>query len=112
MANIKFLLGLTSLLFLNSAIAAPAGVGKTVFESTCIACHGADGGGVIPGVPDFKRKDGPLSKSDAVLSKHVTEGFQGPESPMAMPAKGGNPSLTNKEVREVLKYIRQEFGRR
>ena len=99
------------LAFANDASeAADTAAGKGVFEQTCIACHGANGKGTIPGVTDFTAKGGPLSKSDAELLKNISEGFQSPGSFMAMPPKGGNPLLTEAEVRAVLAYLRAEFG--
>ena len=29
---------------------------------------------------------------------------------MAMPSKGGNPALTEEDIRAVLAYLRTEFG--
>lgn len=84
--------------------------GKEIYNQTCTACHGADGKGVLPGVPAFTQAGGPLRKSDAMLIKHITEGFQSPDSPMAMPAKGGNPGLTDSDMRATLNYIRKQFG--
>lgn len=84
--------------------------GKAVYEGTCIACHGADGAGTIPGVPDLTDKSGPLSKSDDVLLKNVTEGMQSPGSPLAMPAKGGNPSLTKEDLKAVIEYMKGAFA--
>jgi len=89
------------------------GPGKEIYDSSgCIVCHGSDGkGGVIPGVPDFTSKKGPLAqKPDQLLLKHMLEGFQSPDSPMAMPAKGGNVGLTEGDLRDVLEYLRKEFG--
>jgi len=83
--------------------------GKAVYEGTCTACHGADGKGAIPGVPDFTAADGPLSKPDDVLKKHIIEGFQDAGSPMAMPPKGGNPGLTDQEVAAVIRYVKGTF---
>lgn len=84
--------------------------GKGVFSQTCIVCHGANGKGAIPGVPSFADDDGPLSKTDEQLYKNVMEGFQSPGSAMAMPAKGGNPALTESDIKAVLAFIRAEFG--
>lgn len=84
--------------------------GREVYESTCIACHGADGEGVLPGVPDLAEKDGPLSKPDEVLMKHMIEGFQSADSPLAMPPNGGNPDLTEEDIRNVLEYLRSHWG--
>jgi len=46
-----------------------------------------------------------------VLINHITNGFQSSGSPMAMPPKGGNPNLDDNAVSEVLKYIREAFGK-
>lgn len=86
--------------------------GREVYDLTCVACHGADGSGAMPGTPDFTAPDGPLSKSDAVLIQHITQGFQTPGSPMAMPAMGGNPDLNAADVHAVLEYMRTTFGSR
>ncbi len=84
--------------------------GEKVFSQTCIACHGANGKGTIPGVKDFNAADGPLSKSDEELITNITYGFQSPGSPLAMPVKGGNPSLTEADIQAVLAYLRKAFG--
>jgi len=84
--------------------------GKEIYAQTCIACHSADGKGAFPGVPDFTRKDGRLSKPDSELFKHVMGGFQSPGSPMAMPPRGGNTSLTDIDIQNVIKYLHKEFG--
>ena len=84
--------------------------GQEVFSQTCVACHGANGKGAIPGVADFTDKDGSLSKPDAELIKNVTEGFQSPGSFMAMPPKGGNPGLTEADIAAVIAYLRASFG--
>ena len=68
------------------------------------------GRGTIPGVPDFTRKNSSLNKADAILIKHIWEGYHSPGSPMAMPPKGGNPSLTQEDIRKLLVYMRREFS--
>jgi len=83
--------------------------GKAIYEGTCIACHGPDGKGALPGVPDFTAAKSPLSNPDAVLLKRITEGYQAPDSPMAMPPKGANPALTPEQIAEVLAYMRKAF---
>jgi cytochrome c5 len=89
----------------------PALSGKEIYGKTCIACHGADGTGTLPGAPDFTKLEGPLSKSDEILLQHMTEGFQSPGSPMGMPAKGGNPDLTAADLQAALGYLRENFGK-
>lgn len=85
--------------------------GETIYNQTCVACHGADGKGTLPGAPDFTSSEGPLAQNDDVLIENITYGFQGPGSPMAMPAKGGNTDLTDADIGVLLAYIREQFGR-
>jgi len=89
---------------------ADAAAGKEVYSQTCVACHGANGKGAIPGVADFTDENGSLSKSDAELIKNITDGFQSPGSFMAMPPKGGNPGLAEADIKAVLAYLRKTFG--
>lgn len=94
------------------AVPTTAGMsGKDIFHGTCSACHGSDGKGAFPGTPDFTSSTGPLSKSDDVLIDHITNGFQSPGSPMAMPPKGGNPNLDADSIKAVLSYLRETFGK-
>jgi len=85
--------------------------GEVVYKESCIACHGDDGSGNWSGVPDLTEKKGVLAKRDAVLLKHMVNGFQSPGSPMAMPARGGDPTLTEADLKAALKYMRKEFLR-
>jgi len=85
--------------------------GEAVYNETCIACHGEDGKGAIPGTPDFNKKGGSvLSKSHAVLMNHIRNGFEKPGDPMAMPAKGGNPRLSDTDLMNVHAYLHFRFG--
>ena len=84
--------------------------GKTLYEGTCIACHGPDGKGAFDGVPDFTKKGGRLAKADDVLLDHIKNGFQSPGSFMAMPPRGGNPDLSDRDLADILAYIRHQFG--
>lgn len=84
--------------------------GKVIFEQTCSACHGEDGHGVIPGTPDFTKKGGVLSLPHADLADHIQNGFSEPGKPMAMPPRGGNPNLSDQDIKDVHAYLHQAFG--
>ena len=104
------MLSAVSLVYASLSIAAgDPGRGAAVFNGTCIACHGSDGTGNIPGVPDLTGNKGLLSQDDTVLLKRMTDGFQSPGAAMAMPPRGGDPGLTDADMKAVLKYMRKEF---
>lgn len=83
--------------------------GAEIYEGTCVACHGENGKGEIPGVPDFTSAKGPLAKTDAVLLDHIINGFESPGSDMAMPELGGDEDLTEQDIKNVIAYLRAAF---
>ena len=103
---------LVSMMAVNAMADASAEVaaGKAVYSQTCVACHGADGKGAIPGVADLTKADGALARSDDELIRNITDGFQSPGAVLAMPAKGGNPALTEADIKSVLSYLCATFG--
>lgn len=84
--------------------------GQSVYSQTCIACHGANGKGMIPGVSDLTASDGPLAKSDDVLIASIRDGLVTPGNALSMPPKGGNPALSEADIMAVLAYLRDTFG--
>jgi len=84
--------------------------GKRIYFKNCTSCHGPNGKGAFPGVPSLTGSKGPLSKPDQILLRNIEKGFQSPGSHLSMPPKGGNPSLTKKQIRDVLRYMHNEFG--
>lgn len=84
--------------------------GQAIYAQTCIACHGANGKGAIPGVSDFTATDGPLSKTDDELRVSIRDGLATPGAALSMPAKGGNPALSDADIQAVLAYVRRTFG--
>ena len=86
--------------------------GRAAYEISCAVCHGAGGKGDIPGVPDFTKKGSSLSKSDQELFQNILNGYQSPGSFMEMPPKGGNQDLTEQDIRDIILYLREEFGKK
>jgi len=80
--------------------------GKALYTGTCVSCHGANGKGAFPGVADLGPR---MAKTDAQLSNSILNGLQTKGSPMAMPAKGGNPKLTAADAAALVAYIRTLF---
>ena len=95
--------------FLCCCAGRTARLGQEKYEETCIACHGENGKPTIPGLPDFTSRTGPLKKGNSALFKSVMEGVDRPGADMAMPPLGGNPDLTEDDVRDILSYMRKTF---
>ncbi len=83
--------------------------GREIYNGTCVACHGDDGTGAVPGAPDFTQQLGPLFQSDAVLMAHIELGLDHMHSLIAMPPKGGDESLTMEDIMNVLEYLHMRF---
>ena len=84
--------------------------GKKVFNS-CIACHGKNGKGIAKLGADLVNSAFVAKKSDAELIAFIKKGRM-PTDPdsvlkLAMPAKGGNPALNDKQLADVVAYLRQ-----
>lgn len=92
-------------LFLQGAPAAQSTDPAAIYNGTCIACHGARAEGAFPGVPDL-RKTGRLTKPTAALVSSIMDGMQTPGSPLAMPPKGGTPTLTAADAEALVAYLR------
>lgn len=93
-----------------AAAGEPAAAGRSLYQQTCIACHGPDGRGVLPGMGSLRAADGPLGQPDDVLLQSILEGKESANSPLTMPPKGGNPSLTEADARALVAFLRAEFG--
>lgn len=78
--------------------AAPAKSGEQVYQSVCGACHGA---GLLnsPKVGDKAAWKARIAQGNATLYDHAIKGIR------AMPAKGGNTSLADGEVKAAVDYM-------
>ena len=87
----------------DKGAAAGGADGKKVYEASCQACHG----GAVPGVPHVGKKEDwapRIKQGKDTLHKHALEGFN------AMPAKGGNGSLSDDEVKAAVDYMANQSG--
>lgn len=88
-----------------AAGAAVSADGQKVFEASCVACHGASS--AVPGVPRITNNDewaARIKKGKDALYKSALEGFN------AMPARGGNPNLSDDEVKAAVNYMVNQSG--
>ena len=109
-AGVLVLLGSASALADCGFTGGDAANGDKVYHVTCVACHGEDGKGAVPGAPDFTKKGGVLSKPHNVMTTHIKNGFHEPGKPIAMPPQGGNPDLTDQDIKDVHEYLHKRFG--
>lgn len=84
--------------------------GEAVYNSLCVACHNANS--AVPFVPKITHNEDwapRIKKGKATLFEHAIHGFTNPEGGM-MPAKGGNPSLSDEEVKAAVIYMVNHSG--
>jgi cytochrome c5 len=88
----------------ETAAAAPAvRSGKAIVQATCAACHGTG----VAGAPKIGDKEawGPRAKQGmATLLDHAMNGYKG------MPARGGNPKLSDDDMKKAVAYLLEEAG--
>ena len=86
---------------LPAGSAAPAG-GEGVYKGGCVACHGAGIAGA-PKVGDKTAWAPRIAQGKPVLYEHAIKGYQGKAG--VMPAKGGNVSLADADVKAAVDYM-------
>ena len=84
--------------------------GETQFVSTCSACHGADAKGIPNLGKDLTTSEYVRDNDDDTLLTLLKEGRpSGHElntTGVAMPPKGGNPSLSDEDLLAIVAYMR------
>lgn len=79
-----------------------AAAGEKTYKNTCALCHAGGVGGAPK--PGDKTDWGPrIAQGNDVLYEHVLKGFTGQKG--AMPAKGGNASLADGDVKAAVDYM-------
>jgi cytochrome c5 len=76
--------------------------GQQVYQAACVACHDAGIAGA-PKLGDKSQWAKHIAKGLDTLYASAVNGIQG--SAGAMPPKGGNPALSNAEVRAAVDYM-------
>ena len=76
--------------------------GKVIFNNLCTACH-TNGVGNAPTL-DHSHWDKRIAQGKDTLYKHAIEGFTGPDGGI-MPPKGGNPGLTEEQVKATVDWM-------
>jgi cytochrome c5 len=77
---------------------AKARSGSEVYQAACNACHGAGLAGA-PKTGDASAWKPRVAQGNATLYTHAIQGFK------MMPAKGGNASLSDAEVKAAVDYL-------
>jgi len=91
------------LLTIFGAPAATAEKGADIYSKICIVCHatGVQGAPKLGVEVDWRDR---LKKGKETLVKNAIEGIN------EMPAKGGNPALTEQDIRGVVEYMLSQLG--
>ncbi len=81
----------------TAALAADPTKGRVIYNTHCQNCHGANGAGQLPGMPDFTRGDA-LFRPDLELVRSIMAGRG------MMPAYRG--MFTEEELLDVVAFLR------
>ena len=85
-----------------ASTATPSLDGEKIYNGSCVACHGAG----VAGAPRVGDKDAwaeRIDKGVTTLYANAINGLQG--SSGVMPAKGGNPALSDDQMKAVVDYM-------
>lgn len=81
--------------------------GESVYNTACTACH-TPGIAGAPKLGDAAAWEARLGQGVEVLIEHAIQGYQGEAG--VMPAKGGNPALSDDEVAAAVQYMLDNSG--
>lgn len=76
--------------------------GERIYKGTCAMCHGTGAGGapVLKSSADWEPR---IAQGKEALYDHAVNGFTGGKG--VMPAKGGNTSLSDEDVKASVDYM-------
>lgn len=82
---------------------------ENLYSENCLICHGDDGSGAMPGVVDLTVNRRWATMNELALVERLKQGIQPPGAQMSMPPKGGNPDLTDNDLKALIRYMRTVF---
>jgi len=82
---------------------------ENLYAQNCMVCHGDDGSGAMPGVSDLTENRNWSTMNELKLVKRLKQGIQSPGATVSMPPKGGNPDLSDDDLKALIHYMRAEF---
>lgn len=83
------------------------GNGKEIYDGLCMACHTTG----VTGSPKFDEKERwstIAGQGMKTIEDHAIKGFQGKLG--VMPPKGGNPALSDDDIKNAIKYMLHQAG--
>jgi mono/diheme cytochrome c family protein len=94
----------------EAVVAGDPAKGKVVFDGTCQACHGPDAKGREGLGKDLTASTFVADRTDDEMVAFIKVG-RAPDDPLnttgvLMPPKGGNPAMTEAQMRDVIAYVR------
>lgn len=86
--------------------------GKSYFGASCSGCHGSDGRGVAGLGKNLVKSDFMSDLNDQELHEFIVTGRSAWDptntTGVDMPAKGGNPALTDDNIYQIIAYLRTQ----
>jgi disulfide bond formation protein DsbB len=84
--------------------------GEELYQGTCAACHGADATGIDGLGKDLHNNEFTNSLTDPELVAFLEVGRPASDplntTGVDMPPKGGNPSLSDQDLQDIVAYLR------
>jgi disulfide bond formation protein DsbB len=84
--------------------------GQTLYQTTCMACHGIDARGVPNLGKDLLASEFVHGLTDQELHNFIVVGRQpwdeGNTTGVAMPPRGGNPALSDEDIDKIVVFLR------
>lgn len=85
-------------------------IGQQKFQGTCTTCHGPNGTGLPKLGKNLVTSEWAKSKTDAELLAFLKVGRPASDplntTKVDMPPKGGNPSLSEKDLVDIIAFVR------